>query len=151
MAPSWYLWLCKTGAMQTLSGQELAMDEERIRKGRGEALLCLSPVLCSLCLLPVEYLGKFKIYTLAAGSRTPKESLHLQNNPQTLLLFATIKLVLTKGRLLSNRVLTRTDQCWTDSRKEPKPSPWLIHVYWTPASLWKENYTFFILGKEVDK
>lgn len=109
--------------MQTLSGQELEMEEKGIRKGWGEALLCLSPVLCSLCLLPMEYLGKFKMYTLTAGSRTPKESLHLQNYPQTLLLFATIKLVLMKRRLLSIRVPTGTDQCWTDSRKEPKPSP----------------------------
>lgn len=57
--------------MQTLSGQELEM-EEGIRKGWREALLCLSPVLCSLSLLPMEYLGKFNIYTLTAGSRTPR-------------------------------------------------------------------------------
>lgn len=66
--------------MQTQYRQELEMEEEGIRKRWVEALLDLSPFFCSLCLLPMEYLGKFKIYKLTAVFRTPKESLHLQNN-----------------------------------------------------------------------
>lgn len=50
------------------------MEEEGIRKMWVEALLNLSPFFCSLCLLPMEYLGKFKIYKLTAVFRTPKES-----------------------------------------------------------------------------
>lgn len=76
------------------------MEEEGLRKGWKEAVLCLSPVLFSLCFLPMEYIGEFKICTLTAGSRMPKESLHLQHNPQKfLLLFGTLKLYSHEGKV----------------------------------------------------
>lgn len=81
------------------SAQEVETEEEGLRMGWGEALLSLSSVLFSLGLLPMEYIGKFKIYTLTTGSRMPKESLHLQHNAQKFLPFGTLKLYSHKGKV----------------------------------------------------
>lgn len=112
-------------------------EEEGVRKWWVEALFNLSPFFCSLCLLPTEYLGKFKIYKLTAVSTTSKASLKLQNN-----LFK--HQIFTKGRLHSDRILTGTEKCWTDSRKEHKSSLSLTRVLNTSITLKIELYMFYL-------
>lgn len=64
-------------------------NRRRVKKGMGRSTVLSS--FFSLCFLPMQYIGKFKIYAVTMGSRMPKKSLNLQHNRQKFLLFGTLK------------------------------------------------------------